>query len=197
MGSFYVGGSYREKFGVGIYSALYSNLNSEISSINDAMASSDMALAALRGTTYASVVIESVASDCFHLGHKPSLLAASKAKLPNVSVMVYQSSPDGNDGDTYDTFDVQGYVELFVKGELNEEELINNRCQRTTDAVINIIARYSDCDGQFFSVQQPPLAVIGNVMKKSASSSSSTDYLVQPSRIEFNITGYNERVSNG
>jgi hypothetical protein len=39
--------------------------------------------------------------------------------------MVYQSSPDGNDGDTYDTFDVQGYVELFVKAEIASQSKLN------------------------------------------------------------------------
>lgn len=187
--SFYIGpGNGLELLGRQAVISLSASINSELISVSNHWYTLDTELATLRGRTYASVSLESISNDHIHLGHRPSLIQAPIDNYPNISCMAYRAVPDAEQLDHIDKFSANLYIETMVKGTIEEgEELVNSRIERTTESVVNVIARDSDFGGNFFSLQRPPIVSIGDLFVRREEKGHGPRFLWQGSRLEYAV----------
>lgn len=186
-----------------MFAMLAENLNAEIAVQQRAGEERDRKVAELRGKTYASVALEQLETSNMHVGTKPSLLDAPIDEYPNIAVMAWQSMPntvaqtDQLAGYT-DTVAIEGMVrsprgDKADREEMHRnEEIVNARCQRTMDAVVNVIQRDSTLGGRFIGLKYPPRSVISEVFVRLEDNTSGDAWLWQGFRIEFSFDRYGE-----
>jgi len=189
--SFYGPGPGLELIGRQALTALFSSVNTEIVNVSDHWLTLDQELASLRSATYASCILEPIANENFHLCHRPSLLEAPITSYPNISCMAYDAAPDAEQPDQLDKYSNRLYVEVMVKGtEEDGEEVVNKRIQRTTDAVVNVLGRFTGFDGAFPNLQRPARILITDLFVRREEKSRGPRFLWQNSRIEYAVDSY-------
>lgn len=190
--SLYVGpGSGMELLGRQALIALTASLNTEIANVSSHWVALDQELATLRSRTYASIPLQTFASDHFHLGHRPSLIEAPPGNYPSVSTMAYRGAPGTDQPDQFDSFSLSLYVETFINGtETEGEEIVNSRIQRTTESIQNVIARDPNFRNSFFAIQRPPIVMIGELFVRKEEKGRGARLLWQGSRVEYVVDAY-------
>lgn len=170
------------------FTNLFASINTELISVSNHWLTLDQSLAALRGETFASCILETFPNQNFHLGHRPSLLTAPVSDYPNISCMGYDSSPDAEQFDQYDKSVLRLYLEIMVKGtEEDGEETVNRRIKRTTEAAINVLGRDRSFGREFPEMQKPARVTIGDLFVRREEKSRGDIFLWQGSRVEYSI----------
>lgn len=141
-----------ERLGREVLLRLAASVNSAIHAQTSTWAAADLDFASQMGITYSPLVLESITKANMHLGHVPALIDAPIEQYPNLSVLApdIKPLPTASAGwDQGDEYLASFYVEIMVK-DVESQENVNKRCQRTLDAVNSVIvaepsftARYS------------------------------------------------------
>lgn len=181
---------------------LFNKLNDEISILDSAWATLDQELSTATGRDFVAITLEQVEEFNFHLGHRPSLIEAPIQRYPNVSLMAYQSRPEGiNQIDQMDNITDRLFIECMVKstgyessteevtdGQIEAERVVNARIQRMTDAVNNVIQSNRTLNGTVIEISASPSVLISDVFVRRENTSYGQRWLWQGSRLEYDIS---------
>lgn len=181
---------------------LFKNLNKEQIQLDQAWATLDAQLSTETGREFDSIILETVENFNFHMGHRPSLIEAPIQRYPNISVMAYQSRPEGiAQIDQMASVSNRLFVECMVKspsyesnleevteGQIEAERVVNSRIQRMTDAVNNVIQSNRTLNGTIAEITQNPSVLISDVFTRRENTSYGQNWLWQGSRLEYEIS---------
>lgn len=155
---------------------LYNNLNSELITTEALWAPKDIAWAASMNQIYKEVTLEPIQNENFYSGHKPSLINKGPDYFPAVTVLAYNSAQGGDTA--YDqAWGLQDRIaiETLVKAGFYPdddisgvgEDIVNGRIQRTTDAIIAVMAHNRTLGGLVQSISDTPTVQISEVFALS------------------------------
>lgn len=151
---------------------LHDNLNSELITTEAIWEPKDIAWAVSMNQIYKEVTLEPIADENFYSGHKPSLINRGPDAFPAVTVLAYNAQAGGDTGiDQAWGLQDRVSIETLVKAGFypNEdisgvgEDIVNGRIQRTTDAVISVIAHNRSLGGIVHSIGDTPTVQISEV----------------------------------
>lgn len=166
---------------------LIQELNAAIAAENAYWVPLDEELATLEGIDYAPMVIESVETTNFYLGHNPSLILAPVDKYPNVAVDADRAGSSGNDDiDQGSMFGVSLYIEFMVKSEKDEEE-VSDRAMRMLDAINAVMMSNKTLAGATHEVGETPIAQLSDVFVRSGDTSYGKDWFWRGGRVEYTV----------
>lgn len=182
--------------------ALFKQVNNEQAQLNQAWAELDTLLAQETEREFDPIVLEPVEVFNFHMGHRPSLVEAPIQRYPNISVMAYQSRPEGaGQIDQMANISNRLFIECMVKspqyedsleevseGQIESERVVNARIQRLTDAVNNVIQSNRTLNGTVSGIGQHPSVLISDVFVRGEHTSYGQKWLWQGSRLEYEIS---------
>jgi hypothetical protein len=123
---------------------LFDNLNDAIQAVQTNWDTSDSTLAAHTGRTYTPLVIEQIAPENFHEGHRPSLIKAPIDNYPNISIYGVRATPNPESAlhDHKNVWNNLLFIEVMCKSTSSDaedppdaEEIVNRRLVRTCEAV--------------------------------------------------------------
>lgn len=155
-----------------VLKVLHDNLNSELITTEALWQSRDIQWATDMNQVYKEVTLEPIEDANFYSGHKPSLISKGPDYFPAVTVLAYNSAQGGDTG-----FD-QAWglrelvaVETLVKAGFYPdddisgvgEDIVNGRIQRTTDAIIAVVAHNRTLGGLVQSIGDTPTVQISEV----------------------------------
>lgn len=177
--------------------AFFEGMNNALIEIADYWAPRDAEFDIRTGNNFAPTVLEPIPNSNFFEGHKPSLILGGPGGYPNIAVFAMQadSNPESDRFDQIDSWLDSLLVEVMVKA-INEET-VNRRIHRTTEAAIMCLRRNPTLGRAITGFLTVPNIVISDVFAvRSPSqggaypgqSGASTDrYIWQGSQIKFKI----------
>ena len=167
--------------------ALYASLNAELIYQTSLWAPRDVLYAQEMDSVYQPIVLEPFKPENFYHGHIPSLLNSNVDRYPNVCAMAYQARPNNAmGGDQHHVYDVKLYVEIMCKSDMNEEE-VNSRIQRTTDAAHNVLLGDRTLGGTVLSIGDAPQVEITDVFAGTDTKNRGVRFIWQGSRTDFTV----------
>lgn len=174
---------------------LHDNLNSELITTEAVWAPKDIAWAASMNQIYKEVELEPIQDRNFFSGHQPSLIKRGPDSFPAVTVLAYNSAQGGDTA--YDQawgLQERVAVETLVKAGFYPEDdisgigedIVNGRIQRTTDAIIAVLAHNRTLGGLVAAIGDTPTVQISEVF--AVSDDQTGRWYWQASRIDLIIT---------
>lgn len=150
------------------------------------------------GTKFAPVELEPIPNANFNEGHKPSLILTGPSSFPNLAVFAIQAtpSPESDKFDHMDSWIDSILVEVMVKALETQEEIVNRRIHRATEAAVLCIRRNQDLGGAVTSLSTSPSIDISEVFAVRSPSQggaykgqipSGNNYIWQGSSIRFKV----------
>lgn len=174
---------------------LHNELNDQLASVETTSQVEDAAFFASMNQVTRIITLEPIADANFFSGHKPSLIERGPDFFPSVSVMAYGSAAGGDTGidQTYGVANKIA-VETLVKagfwpdGDISGEgeTLVNARIQRTTDAVLYVLAHNRTLNGLIAPITDTPQVLISEVF--AVVEERSGKWYWQGSRIDLVVT---------
>ena len=172
-----------ELIGKQMFAILRDELNDEVQAVQGTWKTIDQQYGIL------PTEVERIADENFYHGHRPSLIDAPIENYPNCSVMAYSATTQETDFDHEERALVRVFVELMCKSVTDEEE-VNTRTQRTTDAVIRVVSKHPSLNGLVTEVANTPQVDISDVFSRLEQSSSGPKWFWQGARLEFAVQKY-------
>lgn len=171
---------------------LHASLNAEIGVQMSLWAPRDQDFAAALGRAYSPITIETVDNDNFVPGHRPSLIDAPLGNYPNVSVYARNARRSPYQLDQFHGVTVTVLIEAMVKsGDYGTEdtsgvgeELVDSRINRTTDAIVSVLAANRSLNGFVSDIDDPPSVSLSDPFVRAELNSR---WFWQGSRIELVI----------
>lgn len=150
----------------------FSKMNGMLQQISDYWTPRDLRFDEVTGRSTSPTVLESIPNANFHEGHKPSLINGAPENYPNLAVFAMRADPNEEDGpfDQIDSWSDQILVEIMVKGE--DEDLVNRRIQRTTEAAVACLREYPTLGGAVLGPESSPVVTISDVFALKADPSN-------------------------
>jgi hypothetical protein len=169
---------------------LFEGLNNALSQIEDYWKDRDTEFDTVTGRTTAPTTLEQFSPDNFHEGHKPSLIRGTPDKYPNVAVFAMSASPSAESAqfDHFDSWSTLVLIEIMVKGD--DEDLVNRRIQRTTEAAIVCLRKNPTLGGAVTGFESSPEIDISDVfaLKANPSNGGYGDRLIwQGSAVQWRV----------
>lgn len=151
---------------------LHDNLNGQLITTEAMWQQKDIDFAASMNQVYKEVTLEPIADANFFSGHKPSLIERGPDYFPSVTVLAY-SSGTGPDAGTDQAWGLSERIsiETLVKAGFYPdddisgigEDIVNGRIQRTTDAIISVMAHNRTLGGLVSNIGDTPDVQISEV----------------------------------
>jgi hypothetical protein len=177
-----------------ILKVLHDNLNSELITTEAIWAPKDVAWATQMNQVYKEISLEPIADANFFSGHKPSLINRGPEYFPSVTALAHNSRQGGDTqiDQAYGLADIVA-VETLVKAGFYPDEdisgvgedIVNARIQRTTDAIISVMAHNRTLGGIINNISDTPTVQISEVF--AVSDERTGRWYWQASRIDFTI----------
>lgn len=174
---------------------LHDNLNSELITTEAVWQQKDIDWAVSMNQIYKEVTLEPIADANFFSGHKPSLIGRGPDYFPSLTVLAYSSTtgPDAGMDQAWGLSE-RISIETLVKAGFypNEdisgvgEDIVNGRIQRTTDAIIAVLAHNRTLNGLVQSIGDTPDVQISEVF--AVTDERSGRWYWQASKIDLVIT---------
>lgn len=174
---------------------LHDNLNVQLTSVESAWAAKDAAWAVSMNQVPVVVSLEQIADGNFWSGHKPSLITRGPDYFPSVTVMAYNSGAGGDTGidQAYGVSDKIAIETLVKAGFYPDdditgigESIVNARIQRTTDAILSVLAHNRTLGGLVAHITETPSVMVSEVF--AVTDDRSGRWYWQGSRIDLNVT---------
>lgn len=140
-----------ERLGREVLLRLAASVNTAIHAQTSTWAAADLDFANQMGIAYSPLILEDITKANMHLGHVPALIDAPIEQYPNLSVLApdIKPLPAASAGwDQGDEFLANFYVEIMVK-DVESQENVNKRCQRTLDAVNSVVMAEETFGGRY------------------------------------------------
>lgn len=179
----------------GVLQILHANLNTELAVQELAWMSKDAAFAASMNQVPIVISLEHIQDANFWSGHKPSLITRGPDYFPSLTVMAYGSAGGGDIGidQAYGVAD-RVAVETLVKAGFYPddditgigESIVNSRIQRTTDAVLSVLAHNRTIGGLVAHITETPQVLVSEVF--AVTDDRSGRWYWQGSRIDLTLT---------
>jgi len=178
-----------------IVGILHANLNAELVSSEAIWDAADVAYAAQMNQVPIVVTLEPVQDNNFWSGHKPSLITRGPDFFPSVTVMAFGSGPGGDTGidQAYGVSDKVAIETLVKSGFYPDddisgigESIVNARIQRTTDAILKVMAHNRSINGLVAHITETPNVMVSEVF--AVSDDRSGRWYWQGSRIDLTVT---------
>ena len=138
----------------------------------------------------AATVVEHIAAENFHEGHRPSLIAAPITKYPNCCVWTVRAVPNSESAGSDHTsiFSNLLYIEVMVKATPDEdEETVNRRIERTAEAVHICLMRDQSLGGRVSGFVSEPTINLSDVFTRKEKTAYGPHWFWQGARLEYTI----------
>lgn len=167
---------------------LMDNLNDAIDQVESYWVPKDEALALRLGIDYVPTVLERVAPENFHEGHRPSLINAPIEQYPNVAAMCFRATPSAESAayDQMESYRDVLWVEVMVKSEVSEEEC-NRRVQRMATAVNLCMMSHTTLNGIVSGMDTAPTTNVSDLFKRKEKSGYGQDWFWQGARLDYTV----------
>lgn len=151
---------------------LHDDLNDQLITTEAIWDPKDVAFAASMNQVYKQITLEPIHDENFFSGHKPSLIQRGPDYFPAVTVMAYTSRAGGDTNiDQAWGLSDQISIETLVKAGFYPddditgvgEDIVNARVQRTTDAIIAVLAHNRTLGGLVNSIGDTPTVQVSEV----------------------------------
>lgn len=178
-----------------IIQILHDNLNSQLITTESVWDAKDTAFATSMNQVYKKITLEPIQDANFISGHKPSLIERGPDFFPAVTAMAYASGPGGDTGidQAYGLSDKISIETLVKAGFYPDddisgvgEDIVNARIQRTTDAIISVMAFNRTLGGLVMSITDTPQVQISEVF--AVTDDRTGRWYWQASKIDLNVT---------
>ena len=164
---------------------LHASLNAELALVQTQWDALDDDFIDRTGQARRTVTLEPVERRNIYLGHTPSLIEAPVDRYPNVSVMAYEAGHDEElQTDHYAAYTINVFAEVMCKSEFDEQE-VNARIQRTTDAVNRIVMADRTLGGLVTALHADPIVEFGDVILRKEDKGHGTSFMWQGARLEW------------
>lgn len=174
---------------------LHDNLNDQLVTTEGIWASRDADFFASMNQVPKVITLEPIQDKNFFSGLKPSLIERGPDFFPSVSVMAFGSGPGGDTGidQAYGLADriaietlckAGFYPDNDISGE--GETIVNARIQRTTDAILSVMAHNRTFGGLVAHITDTPGVLISEVF--AVTEERSGKWYWQGSRIDLTVT---------
>lgn len=141
----------------------FKKFNDVLDQVAGYWASRDLEFDTLTSRVTSPTDLEHIPNDNFHEGHKPSLLLGKPSDFPNLSVFANRSNP-GPESSQFDQLNQwmdNLLIEIMVKAQ--DEETVNRRIQRTTEAAILLLTSNPTLGGAVTGFEASPATIISDV----------------------------------
>jgi len=167
---------------------LYSELNTELVSVQDRWESRDQEVNQLIGVEPITVEQELVIEGNYYYGHTPSLIEAPIDKYPNICAISDNADQSESGIDQMNNYAVGLAIEIMCKSLYNESE-VNRRTNRTLEAVHNVMMRNQTLNGLIEGFDSDPSAILTDVFTRSDHpQGNDIKWFWRAGRIDYQIT---------
>lgn len=179
----------------GILQILHDNLNTQLATVEADWIAKDAAFATSMNQVPVVINIEQIADANFYSGHKPSLITRGPDFFPSVTVMAFGSGTGGDIAidQAYGVADRVAVETLVKAGYYPDdditgigESIVNARIQRTTDAVLSVLALNRTIGGLVAHITETPGVLVSEVF--AVQDDRTGRWYWQGSRIDLTVT---------
>jgi hypothetical protein len=179
----------------------FESFNDVLAEVAGYWATRDTDFDRVTGRSLAPTELEPIPNDNFHEGHKPSLIRSLPDNYPNLAVFAMRASPSSEDAsfDQISSWSDSILVEIMVKANEEDEEIVNRRCQRTAEAAMISLSLNPTLGGAVTGLETNPTVNVSDVFavttdtKVPASGSYGERFIWQGASIQYTIRKDSER----
>lgn len=170
---------------------LFATVNDVIDEMNAAKTQEDIAFETFLGRPDPKgTLVEHIAPENFHEGHRPSLIKAPVENYPNLCCWTVRAVPTGesSSSDHSDIFSVLLFIEMMVRATAQEdEEDVNRRISRTAEAAHIALGRDPYMGGLISGMTAPPTLNLSDVFVRREQTSFGPQWYWQGARLEYAV----------
>lgn len=174
---------------------LHTELNTQLATVQGIWDSRDQAFFAAMGQIPRIISLEPIQDNNFYSGLKPSLIERGPDFFPSVAVMAYAAGSGGDTGidQAYGVADKMAIETLVKAGYWRDDDItgegetiVQGRIQRTTDAILSVIAQNRTLGGLVAHITDTPSVLISEPF--AVTEPRTGKWYWQGSRIDLTIT---------